>query len=108
MQIKNKYLIFNSILNIMDNKLKYNAYLLCERIRALTQELDKSIEDMSDKTAIENDELYDKLYEKVYKNVHDKVYDKTYEKVYKPPAGISGTAWDNAIIQWKSSLRRPW
>uniref|UniRef100_A0A6C0JBD9 Uncharacterized protein n=1 Tax=viral metagenome TaxID=1070528 RepID=A0A6C0JBD9_9ZZZZ len=96
MQIKNKYLIFNSILNIMDNKLKYNAYLLCERIRALTQELDKSIKDISHKTAIENDELY------------DKVYDKTYEKVYKPPAGISGTAWDNAIIQWKSSLRRPW
>jgi len=80
----------------MDNKLKYNAYLLCERIRALTQELDKSIKDISHKTAIENDELY------------DKVYDKTYEKVYKPPAGISGTAWDNAIIQWKSSLRRPW
>jgi phosphoheptose isomerase len=80
----------------MDNKLKYNAYLLCERIRALTQELDKSIKDISHKTAIENDELY------------DKVYDKTYEKVYKPPAGISGAAWDNAIIQWKSSLRRPW
>ena len=100
----------------MDNKLKYNAYLLCQRIRELTQELDKSIEDMSDKTAIENDELYDKVYKKVYDKLYDKLYDKTYEKdydktyekVYKPPAGISGTAWDNAIIQWKSSLRRPW
>ena len=26
----------------------------------------------------------------------------------RPPAGKKVTKWDNTIIDWKSSLRRPW
>ena len=72
----------------MDNKIKYNAYLLCQRIRELTQQLDKSIRDMPDETFNENNISYKNYYgmtpdkPTIYDNTLDKSTSKVYDKIY--------------------------
>ena len=82
----------------MDEQLKNNAHLLCQKIRELTEDLDKSINNISKGNILEqNVKIVVKEKEQLKKNI-----------VVKPPAGRMGTKWDNTIIDWKCSLRRPW
>ena len=80
----------------MDEQLKKDAHLLCERIRELTLELDKNIESISNELPKENIKI--------------EIKEKENKKIYKsaPIAGRKGTKWDPTIINWKDSLRRPW
>ena len=80
----------------MDEQLKKDAHLLCERIRELTLELDKNIESISNELPKENIKI--------------EIKEKENKKIFKsaPIAGRKGTKWDSTIINWKDSLRRPW
>ena len=80
----------------MDEQLKKDAHLLCERIRELTLELDKNIESISNELPKENIKI--------------EINEKENKKIFKsaPIAGRKGTKWDPTIINWKDSLRRPW
>tara|TARA_B100000287_G_scaffold153768_1_gene145232 strand:- start:237 stop:479 length:243 start_codon:yes stop_codon:yes gene_type:complete len=80
----------------MDEQLKKDAHLLCERIRELTLELDKNIESISNELPKENIKI--------------EIKEKENKKIFKsaPIAGRKGTKWDPTIINWKDSLRRPW
>ena len=80
----------------MDEQLKKDAHLLCERIRQLTLELDKNIESISNELPKENIKI--------------EIKEKENKKIFKsaPIAGRKGTKLDPTIINWKDSLRRPW
>ena len=80
----------------MDEQLKKDAHLLCERIRQLTLELDKNIESISNELPKENIKI--------------EIKEKENKKIFKsaPIAGRKGTKWDPTIINSKNSLRRPW
>ena len=78
----------------MNEQLKKDALILCERIRELTKEVDKKIENIDKSTSPQNIKI--------------KVEEKPKKIIVKPPAGRKGTKWDNTIIDWKSSLRSPW
>jgi len=84
----------------MDEQLKKDAHLLCEKIRQLTLELDKNIKSFSEELPKENIKIEIKEKEKEKEKP---------KKIFKRlPAGRIGTKWDNTIIDWKSSLRSPW
>ena len=86
----------------MDSQLKKDAHILCERIRELTNQLDNQIE--KDSTSSETNFLSQKPVH--MKNIKLNITEK---KCFgRPPAGKKVTKWDNTIIDWKSSLRRPW
>ena len=78
----------------MNEQLKKDALILCERIRELTKEVDKKIENIDKSISPQNIKI--------------KVEEKPKKFIGKAPAGRKGTKWDNTIIDWKSSLRRPW
>ena len=78
----------------MNEQLKKDALILCERIRELTKQVDKKIENIDKPTSLQNIKI--------------KVEEKPKKIIGKPPAGRKGTKWDNTIIHWKSSLRSPW
>ena len=78
----------------MNEQLKKDALILCERIRELTKQVDKKIENIDKATSPQNIKI--------------KVEEKSKKIIVKPPAGRKGTKWDNTIIDWKSSLRSPW
>ena len=80
----------------MDEQLKKDAHLLCEKIRQLTLELDNNIESFST--------------EHPKQNIKIEIKEKENKKIFKPApvAGRTGTRWDPTIINWKNSLRRPW
>jgi hypothetical protein len=78
----------------MNEQLKKDALILCERIRELTKQVDKKIENIDKATSPQNIKI--------------KVEEKPKKIIVKPPAGRKGTKWDNTIIGWKSSLRSPW
>ena len=86
----------------MDSQLKKDAHILCERIRELTNQLDKQIE--KDSTSSQTNFLSQKPVH--MKNIKLNITEK---KCFdRPPAGKKVNKWDNTIIHWKSSLRRPW
>jgi hypothetical protein len=73
----------------MDKKLKEEAHDLCQKIRTLTIQLDKSIEKI----------------EKPQQNfLLQNVKIENKEK-FVLPAGKRATKWDSNIINWKNSLR---
>ena len=73
----------------MDKKLKEEAHDLCQKIRTLTIQLDKSIEKI----------------EKPHQNfLLQNVKIENKEK-FVLPAGKRATKWDSNIINWKNSLR---
>jgi len=74
----------------MDSKLKEEAHELCQKIRTLTVQLDKSIEKI------------EKPQQFLLQNV--KIENK--EK-FVLPAGKRSTKWDSNIINWTQSLRYP-
>jgi hypothetical protein len=78
----------------MNEQLKKDALILCERIRELTKQVDNKIENIDNSP----------------QNIKIKVDDNEISKknVIKPAAGRKGTKWDNTIIHWKTSLRSPW
>jgi hypothetical protein len=78
----------------MNEQLKKDALILCERIRELTKQVDKKIENIDKSTSPQNIKI--------------KVEEKPKKNIVKPAAGRKGTKWDNTIIDWKSSLRSPW
>ena len=78
----------------MNEQLKKDALILCERIRELTKQVDKKIENIDKSTSPQNIKI--------------KVEENPKKFIGKPPAGRRGTKWDNTIIDWKSSLRSPW
>ena len=82
----------------MNEQLKKDAQLLCERIRELTKELDNKIENIDKSVSTKNIKI----------EIKEKKKTKPNKNVIKPPAGRKGTKWDNTIIDWKSSLRSPW
>ena len=82
----------------MNEQLKKDALILCERIRELTKEVDKKIENIDKSISPQNIKI----------KVEEKKKAKPNKNVIKPPAGRKGTKWDNTIIDWKSSLRSPW
>ena len=82
----------------MNEQLKKDAQLLCERIRELTKELDNKIENVDKSVSTQNVKI----------EINELGETKPNKNVLKPPAGRKGTKWDNTIIHWKSSLRRPW
>ena len=80
----------------MDEQLKKDAHLLCEKIRKLTRELDISLQNIPNDTKKQNIKI--------------EIKEKENKKILKPApvAGRKGTKWDPTIISWKDSLRRPW
>jgi hypothetical protein len=73
----------------MDTKLKEEAHELCQKIRTLTVQLDKSIEKI----------------EKPQQNfLLQNVKIENKEK-FVLPAGKRATKWDSNIISWTQSLR---
>jgi hypothetical protein len=73
----------------MDKKLKEEEHDLCQKIRTLTIQLDKSIEKI----------------EKPQQNfLLQNVKIENKEK-FVLPAGKRATKWDSNIINWKNSLR---
>ena len=73
----------------MDKKLKEEAHDLCQKIRSLTVQLDKSIEKI----------------EKPHQNfLLQNVKIENKEK-FVLPAGKRATKWDSNIISWTQSLR---
>ena len=75
----------------MDKKLKEEAHDLCQKIRSLTVQLDKSIEKI----------------EKPQQNfLLQNIKIESKEK-FVLPAGKRATKWDSNIINWKNSLRYP-
>ena len=73
----------------MDKKLKEEAHDLCQKIRYLTVQLDKSIEKIEKPQ--QNFLLQNVKIEKKIKIIL--------------PAGKRATKWDSNIINWKNSLR---
>ena len=71
------------------------AHRLCERIRELTKDLDTKIEKIKETNPNFSSE-----------NIKIEIKEK--KVLIRPPAGKASTKWDNTIIDWKSSLRRPW
>ena len=81
----------------MNSQFKEDAHILCERIRELTNQLDKKIDTES---TINTPFLsQNQVMENIKLNIKEKkIFDR-------PPAGKKVTRWDNTIIDWKSSLR---
>ena len=71
------------------------AHQLCEKIRELTKKLDKKIIKIKEKNPNFSSE-----------NIKIEIKEK--KVLIRPPAGKKVPKWDNTIIDWKSSLRRPW
>lgn len=63
----------------MDEQIKKENLILCEKIRLLTKEIDKNVA----------------LHVNLKLEIND----------IKPAAGIKGTKWNGSIINWKNSLR---
>lgn len=78
----------------MNEQQKKYANEICEKIRHLTKQLDKSFE----KIEITNEG----------KNIKIEIKEK--EKIFDTSqvAGRKGSKWDPTIINWKNSLRSPW
>jgi len=75
----------------MDKKLKEEAHDLCQKIRTLTVQLDKSIEKI----------------EKPQQNfLLQNIKIESKEKIVLP-AGKRAIKWDSNIINWTQSLRYP-
>jgi hypothetical protein len=86
----------------MNSQLKEDAHILCERIRELTKQIDNQIE--KDSTSSQTNFLSQNPVN--MKNIKLNITEK---KCFdRPPAGKKVNKWDNTIIHWKSSLRRPW
>ena len=73
----------------MDKKLKEEAHDLCQKIRSLTVQLDKSIEKI----------------EKPHQNFLLQNVKIENKKKFVLPAGKRATKWDSNIISWTQSLR---
>tara|TARA_B100001540_G_scaffold24206_1_gene19784 strand:- start:181 stop:417 length:237 start_codon:yes stop_codon:yes gene_type:complete len=71
------------------------AHQLCEKIRELTKKLDKKIIKIKEKNPNFSSE-----------NIKIEIKEK--KVLIKPPAGKVSTKWDNTIIDWTGTLRRPW
>tara|TARA_B100001741_G_C15997254_1_gene344912 strand:- start:118 stop:354 length:237 start_codon:yes stop_codon:yes gene_type:complete len=71
------------------------AHQLCEKIRELTKKLDKKIIKIKEKNPNFSSE-----------NIKIEIKEK--KVLIKPPAGKVTTKWDNTIIDWTGTLRRPW
>ena len=78
----------------MDEQLKNDAQLLCKKIRELSKKLDKKLEKINPNFSSENIKIE-------IKEIEEKI-------LIKPPAGKVNTKWDNTIIDWTGTLRRPW
>jgi len=76
---------------------KAEAHELCEKIRELSKKLDMKIEKI-------------KVTDTNFSSENIKIEIKEIKENFliKPPAGRVGTRWDNTIIDWKGTLRRPW
>jgi len=85
----------------MDEQLKNEAQLLCQKIRELSKKLDKKLE----KITTINPNFSS---ENIKIEIKEKEKSKPNKNVIKQAAGRKGTKWDNTIIHWKSSLRSPW
>tara|TARA_B100000073_G_scaffold322528_1_gene303894 strand:+ start:415 stop:681 length:267 start_codon:yes stop_codon:yes gene_type:complete len=88
-------MIKNFELNSCSNIMEEEAHRLCERIRELTKDLDTKIEKIKETNPNFSTE-----------NIKIEIKEKKYFN--RPPAGKKVPKWDNTIIDWKSSLRRPW
>jgi hypothetical protein len=77
----------------MNSQLKEDAHILCQRIRELTNQIDKKIDTES------TINTQNQVMENIKLNIKEK---KNFDR---PPAGKKVTRWDNTIIDWKSSLR---
>ena len=88
-------MINNFELNSYSNIMEEEAHRLCERIRELTKDLDTKIEKIKETNPNFSSE-----------NIKIEIKEK--KVLIRPPAGKKVTKWDNTIIDWKSSLRRPW
>lgn len=85
----------------MNSQLKQDAHILCERIRELTKQIDKKIDTKSQSEKAQN-LSQNSVMQNVKLNINEKkIFDR-------PPAGKKVNKWNNTIIHWKSSLRRPW
>ena len=71
------------------------AHQLCEKIRELTKKLDKKIIKIKEKNPNFSSE-----------NIKIEIKEK--KVLIKPAAGKVSTKWDNTIIDWTGTLRRPW
>ena len=77
----------------MNSQFKEDAHILCQRIRELTNQIDKKIDTES------TINTQTQVMENIKLNIKEKkIFDR-------PPAGKKVTRWDNTIIDWKSSLR---
>tara|TARA_X000000368_G_scaffold314030_1_gene251629 strand:+ start:247 stop:492 length:246 start_codon:yes stop_codon:yes gene_type:complete len=81
----------------MDEQLKNDAQLLCQKIRELSKKLDKKLE----KIQTINPNFSSENIKIEIKEMEEKI-------LIKPPAGKVNTKWDNTIIDWTGTLRRPW
>lgn len=72
----------------MDIQIRKDTHILCEKIRLLTEEIDKK--------------LNNSLQGNIKLEINDIVSRKPYQK---PAAGRRGTKWNGSIINWKNSLR---
>jgi|TARA_B110001450_G_scaffold76579_1_gene72835 hypothetical protein len=85
----------------MESEIKKDAHILCQRIRELTNQIDKKID--TTPTSIKTNFL---LQNQAMENIKLDIKEK---KIFdRPPAGKKVTKWDNTILYWKSSLRHPW
>jgi hypothetical protein len=73
------------------------AHQLCEKIRELTKKLDKKIIKIKEKNPNFSSE-----------NIKIEIKELEKKNLVKPPAGKVTTKWDNTIIDWTGTLRRPW
>jgi hypothetical protein len=73
------------------------AHQLCEKIRELTKKLDKKIIKIKEKNPNFSSE-----------NIKIEIKELEKKNLVKPPAGKATTKWDNTIIDWTGTLRRPW
>ena len=71
----------------MDIQIRKDTNILCEKIRLLTEEIDKKLNNSQGNIKLE---------------INDIVTRKPYQK---PAAGRRGTKWNGSIINWKNSLR---
>jgi hypothetical protein len=78
-------------------KEKAEAHQICEKIRELSKKLDKKIE----KIKTINPNFSSENIKIEIKEIEEKI-------LIKPPAGKVTTKWDNTIIDWTGTLRRPW
>ena len=88
-------MIKNFELNSCSNIMEEEAHRLCERIRELTKDLDTKIEKIKETNPNFSSE-----------NIKIEIKEK--KVLIRPPAGKASAKWDNTIIDWTGTLRRPW